>query len=413
MTQKLSVKQLTVNGKKVLIRVDFNVPMDSNSNITDDTRIKASLPTIKYVLNNDGSVILMSHLGRPKGKFDSALSLAPCAKQLSKLLNREVIMAPDCIGPNVEQLAKDLKPGQILMLENLRFHTAEEKPETDPSFATSLAGLGECYVNDAFGTAHRAHASVVDVPKRFPGKAAAGLLMEKEIRYLGEKLLNPKRPFCAILGGAKVSSKLGLIKALLKKVDALLIGGGMAYTFLKAQGFNIGNSIYEEELIPEARDILRTVQEKQLKFLLPNDIVAAEEFNNDSETRLAKVEKGVPHGFQGMDIGPETIENFKDALREASTVLWNGPLGVFEFPKFAQGTFAIARNLANLPATTIVAGGDSIAAITAANLADKFSHLSTGGGATLEYIEYGTLPGIEALTDAPPQPVKRKVKIAD
>lgn len=399
MHEKLSLKDLDVKGKKVLMRVDFNVPLDKGS-ITDDTRIKASLPSINYVLDHGGSVILMSHLGRPKGKKNPEFSLAPCAKRLSELLHRNVIMAPDCIGPETEKLAQNLKSGEVLLLENLRFHEAEEHPEKDSSFAKKLAKLGDLYVNDAFGTAHRAHSSTVEITKYFPGKSAMGFLLEKEIRYLGQALLNPKRPFYAIIGGAKISTKIGVLKSLTQIVDALFIGGGMAYTFLKAQNIPIGDSIHEDEFLPQALEILKICHEKGIKFFLPEDYVVANQYSSDAKTQIVPKEQGIPPGYQGMDIGPKTIALFTKEIPNAKTILWNGPLGVFEFDQFAKGTESIAKALASSSATTIVGGGDSIAALNKLGLADKMSHLSTGGGASLEFIEFGTLPGIEALSSA-------------
>ncbi len=399
MKQKLSLKDLDLFGKKVLMRVDFNVPLDKNGNITDDMRIRASLPSINYVLDHGGAAILMSHLGRPKEKRTPEFSLAPCAKRLSELLGKEVIMASDCIGPEVEQLAKILKPGQVLMLENLRFHRGEEHPEDDPSFAKKLAGLGDLYVNDAFGTAHRAHASTAEIAKYFPHQAAAGFLLEKEIQFLGDTLLQPKRPFYAIIGGAKISTKLGVLKTLMKKADALLIGGGMAYTFFKAQGFEIGDSIHEDDLLKQAQEILEESRRSHFNLLLPEDTVAADKLAKDAQVQVVDATTGIPTGFQGVDIGPKTIKRYTHLLQDAATVLWNGPLGVFEIEPFAKGTIAIAEVLAGLSATTIVGGGDSIAAVESAGVAGRITHLSTGGGAALEYIEYGTLPGIEALSD--------------
>lgn len=399
MAQKLSITDLNVRNKKVLMRVDFNVPLDNSQNITDDTRIQASLPSIRHILNNGGSVILMSHLGRPNGEIVPELSLKPCAARLSILLDHPIIMAPDCVGPDAQRLANHLKPGQVLLLENLRFHKGEEKPEKDPSFAQNLASLGELYINDAFGTAHRAHSSTATIAKYFSGKAAAGLLLQKEIEFIGNTLDNPKRPFQAIIGGAKISSKLGVIKSLLKKVDTLLIGGGMSFTFFKALGYTIGNSIHEDEMLAEAKSILDSVKGQDYRFVLPIDIVIANAIKDDAETRIIDPKKGIPEGFEGVDIGPETVKLFSSHLQKAGTVIWNGPLGVFEIPKFAAGTRAIATTIANIRATTIVGGGDSIAALQQMGMADKVSHLSTGGGATLEYIEYGQLPGIEALSD--------------
>lgn len=399
MATKLSLKDLSLKGKKVLVRVDFNVPLDKKGEITDDTRIRASLPSIQYILEKGGSVILMSHLGRPKNKKTPEFSLAPCAKHLSQLLGKPVIMAKDCIGKEVKELVEELQPGQIILLENLRFHEGEENPDKDPQFAKELASLGDLYVNDAFGTAHREHASTAVIAKYFPDKAAAGFLIEKELSFLGKALLNPKRPFYALIGGAKISSKIGILKSLLGKADALLIGGGMAYTFFKAQGLPIGQSIHEDEFLQEAKEILAVAKSKNIKILLPVDQVIADKVAGDAATRIIASANGIPEGMQGVDIGPKTIELFARELGQAATILWNGPLGVFEIPAFATGTQEIAKVVAGLKATTIVGGGDSIAALQAAGLADKVSHVSTGGGATLEFIEYGTLPGIEALTN--------------
>lgn len=379
------------------MRVDFNVPQNSNGEITDDTRIKAALPSINYVLDHGGSLILMSHLGRPKSKPSPEFSLAPIAKRLSELLKREVIMAPDCMGEKAEKLVKNLKPGQVLLLENLRFYPFEEKPEQDPNFAKTLASYGDLYVNDAFGTAHRAHSSTATVAKYFTGKAAAGFLMQKEIDFLGDALLNPKHPFIALIGGAKISSKLGVIQSLIKKVDALLIGGGMAYTFLKAQGKKIGNSIHEDASLDDARNILKECQNAGVKLLLPVDFVIAQKIENNVQTQIVTADQGIPDGYEGADIGPKTVELFNNELKKAQTILWNGPLGVFEIPTFAKGTNAIAKFLSGLKSVRIVGGGDSVSAIQNAGLGEKFTHLSTGGGASLEYIEFGTLPGIEAL----------------
>lgn len=397
--QKLSLKDLFIPGKKALVRVDFNVPQDKNGMITDDTRIRASLPTIQYILDHDGIPVLMSHLGRPKEKPTPELSLLPCANRLSELLGRPVKMAPDCIGPEVEKMVSGLKKGEVLLLENLRFHKGEERPDEDPDFARQLAKLGDLYVNDAFGTAHRAHASTAKIAEYFPDAAGAGFLLEKEIRFLGEALLNPKRPFYAILGGAKISTKIGVIKSLLKKVDGLFIGGGMAYTFYKAQGLSIGNSLHEDDQINEAKEILALTSKGKVKFFLPLDTLIADKMSNEANTEIVEASKGIPDGWQGVDIGPKTIDLFSKELKNAATILWNGPLGVFEIPKFSKGTLEIAHILSDMPATTIVGGGDSIAALQKAEVADKISHVSTGGGASLEYIEFGTLPGIEALSN--------------
>jgi phosphoglycerate kinase len=400
MENKLSLKELDLKGKKVLMRVDFNVPLKEGK-ITDDTRIAAALPSISYILKQGGSLILMSHLGRPDGQKYEKYSLAPCAKRLSEMLQREVIMAPDCIGPEVQALVKRLQPGQLVLLENLRFYPGEEKPEKDPSFAKQLAELGDLYVNDAFGTAHRVHASTVTIAQYFPGKAAAGFLMEKEIEALGPALLKPERPFYAIIGGAKISSKLGVLKSLVAKVDGLFIGGGMAYTFMKAQGLPIGNSIHEDDYLQAAKELIELCAQKKIKLFLPIDIVVADRYSNEAKTQLVMLEKGIPEGFEGVDIGPKTIAAFSQELKDGKTVFWNGPLGVFEFPNFAKGTVAIAQVLANLSgAKTIIGGGDSVAAINQAGLEEKMTHISTGGGASMEYIEFGTLPGIDALTQA-------------
>lgn len=396
--QKLTLSNSDVTRKKILMRVDFNVPLSKNGEITDDTRIQASLPSIQYVLDHGGALILMSHLGRPKGKVAPEFSLAPCAKRLSELLKKDVLMAPDCIGSKVEELVNQLKPGQVLLLENLRFHLGEEYPEKEPTFVQALAKLGDIYVNDAFGTAHRSHASTALIAKYFPGQAAAGFLMEKEIRFLGSTLINPKRPFYALIGGAKISSKIGVVKALIDKVDGLLIGGAMAYTFYKAQGISIGNSLHEDDYLKSAEEVISLCQKKGIKFQLPLDNVIVESIDDTSKMQVIESEQGIPNGFQGVDIGPKTIQVFTSLLEEASTIFWNGPLGIFETNRFAVGTTAIAQAIGNTKAITIVGGGDSIAALQRAGIAAKMTHLSTGGGASLEFIEYGTLPGIEALT---------------
>lgn len=408
MSSKLSLKDLQLNGKKVLMRVDFNVPMDKQGNITDDTRISTSLPSIRYVLENGGALILMSHLGRPKDKRVPELSLAPIAKHLSILLKKPVLMAPDCVGKDVESMAANLKPGQVMLLENLRFHRGEEHPDEDPEFVRSLAKLGDVYVNDAFGTAHREHASTATIAKFFPDAAAAGFLLEKEIDFLGNALRDPKRPFYAIIGGAKISTKIGVIQALLKKVDALLIGGGMAYTFFKAQGIEIGDSIHEDDLLDKAKEILNISKTSKAKLLLPKDNVIADALKEGAKQQIVEIKNGIPKGFQGVDIGPKTIQEYITLLQDAGTVLWNGPLGVFEVKSFAKGTNAVAKALGKTNATTIVGGGDSVAALQEAGLAKKISHISTGGGASLEYIEFGTLPGIEALTNAGGRVVSKK-----
>ena len=386
---KLTLKELTLKGKRVLMRVDFNIPIEKGS-IADDSRIRASLPSIQYILRQGARLILMSHLGRPKGK-DAALSLAPCAKRLSELLGIHVQMASDCVGPEVEKEVTRLKPGQVLLLENLRFHTGEEAPEKDPTFAQALAKLGDCYVNDAFGAAHRAHASTVTVPRSFPNQAAMGFLMQKEIEELSPLLHDPPKPFYAILGGAKISTKIGVIRKLIERVDRLFVGGAMAFPFLKAEGISIGDSLCEgSETIPH---LLKE------KIQLPLDLIIADAFSNGAHQKTVQVQSGIPKGWQGMDIGPETVRQWSKELGKAATVFWNGPLGVFEMPNFAKGTKGIAETLAHSKAKTIVGGGDSVAAIQQLGLADEFDHLSTGGGASLEFLEFGHLPGIEALSN--------------
>ncbi len=391
--KKSSVRDLPLEGKRVLLRVDFNVPMDPEGRITDDTRIRASLPTIEYILSHGASIVLMSHLGRPKKK-DPHLSLAPCAKRLSALLKRPVMMAPDSVGPLVEKKVEAMEKGDLIMLENLRFYEGEENPEKDPSFVSALSRLGDVYVNDAFGTAHRAHASTCVIAKYFPGKSAAGFLMEKEIEQLSYLLENPERPFYAILGGSKVSTKVGVIKHLLDRLDALFLGGAMAFTFLKAQGIEIGASLFEEEEIKIAREILA----KKQKIFLPIDFVIADQINETAIKKVALASEGIPAGWIGVDIGPQTVKSWSKELMNAKTVFWNGPLGVFEVAPFAKGTHEIALALSHSSAKVTVGGGDSVAAIHQMGLEKKFAHLSTGGGASLEFLEFGHLPGIDALS---------------
>jgi phosphoglycerate kinase len=389
---KLTIDKLDVKGKRVLVRVDFNVPQDENGNITDDTRIRATLPTIEYILKNGGSAILMSHLGRPKSSPDPKLSLAPVAKRLSQLLGRDVLMLPDCVGPVVEQACHAAQPGTVILLENLRFHPEEEAG--DPAFAKKLAALGDLYVNDAFGTAHRAHASTAIIAQ-FCSQAAAGFLMAKEIDFLGKAASNPERPYAVVLGGAKVSSKLKLIENLLPKADRIIIGGGMAYTFLAAQGHSMGQSLVETDLIPTAKDILE--KDSAGKIILRVDHICADRFAADAApVPVATVD--IPANLMGMDIGPTTIELFSKHLNDARMVFWNGPMGVFEFPAFAAGTRAIGEVIAKAP-VSIVGGGDTISAVNQLGLADRYTHVSTGGGASLEFVEGMELPGIKALTD--------------
>ncbi len=392
---KKTVKDIDLKDKKVLVRCDFNVPMDENRNITDNRRIVAALPTIKYLLEQNCKIVLCSHLGRPKGEFKPEFSLAPVAKELSKQLKTDVVMAKDVIGEDATKKANKLKNGEILLLENLRFH--REETDNDPEFAKKLAEFGEVFVNDAFGTAHRAHASTEGVTKYLP--AVSGFLIEKELTFLGNALENPKRPYVAILGGAKVSDKIGVIDSLLEKVDTLMIGGAMAYTFFKAQGYSVGDSLCEEDKCDLALELMAKAKEKGVKMVLPIDTKIGKEYKPDTESKTVAW-TDIPDGWQGFDIGEKTIEMFRKELNGAKTIVWNGPLGLFEFDQFAVGTDAIAHKLANLnDAITIVGGGDSAAAVEKAGLADKISHVSTGGGASLEFLEGKKLPGIEALLD--------------
>lgn len=387
---KKTVKDIDVKGKRVLVRVDFNVPL-ARREVADDTRIRAALPTIRYLLNQGAAVILISHLGRPKGQVREDLRMDPVARRLSELLGQEVVKVDDSIGPEVEAAAARLNSGQVLLLENLRFH--KEERENDPTFAAKLAALAELYVNDAFGAAHRAHASVSGVPAHLP--AVAGFLMEKELNFLGVALERPEHPFVAILGGAKISDKIGVVENLLSKVDALLIGGGLANTFLKAQRYEVGESLVEEESLPLAREI---VSKAGKRLVLPEDVVVADAFEAQARAKTVSVDE-VAAGWRILDIGPKTVELFGERLASAKTVVWNGPMGVFEFPRFAQGTVAIAQKLAQIEAMTIIGGGDTAAAVRQAGLADKMSYISTGGGASLEFLEGTALPGVAALED--------------
>ena len=394
---KKTIRDTDLAEKRVLVRVDFNVPLDVKQQITDDTRIRAALPTIRYLLDQGTAVILMSHLGRPDGKVVDTLSLAPVARHLRELLGRSVEMATDCVGPAVEAQAKALQPGQVLMLENLRFHNEEEK--NDPDFARQLAALGEVYVNDAFGTAHRAHASTEGVTHYLPG--VAGFLMEKEINFLGSALEHPQRPFAAIIGGAKVSDKIAVLERLISMVDILLIGGGMANTFLKAEGYEIGDSLIEEGKLDVANELIVKAYQEGLEFLLPTDVVVADRFAADATHKVVSYDN-VPRGWRILDIGPITIDAFREALAGAQTIVWNGTLGVAEMPAFAKGTNAIIEILVERTragATTIIGGGDSAAAVEEAGAAEKMTHVSTGGGASLEFLEGRALPGIAALQD--------------
>jgi len=392
----LTIDDVVLGGKKVLIRVDFNVPMTADLKVADDTRIVESLPTIRKVLDGGASAILMSHLGRPKGKPTVEFSLAPVAEHLGKLLSKPVKFAPDCLGAETEKMVQSLKPGECLLLENLRFYGQEEKNDLD--FAKKLASYGEVYVNDAFGTAHRAHASTEGVT-RFLKPSVAGYLMKKEIEYLGAAVSEPRRPYVAILGGAKISGKIDVIENLLPKVDVLVIGGGMAFTFFQAQGYEIGDSLVEQDKVALARKILEDSKAKRMRLILPVDCVIADKLDNNAQRKVVPVTK-IPAGWRGLDIGPETVKIINMEVRRAKTVVWNGPMGVFEMPNFANGTLEVARVLADATAagaTTIVGGGDSAAAIAAAGFEKKVSHVSTGGGASLEFLEGKTLPGLAAL----------------
>jgi phosphoglycerate kinase len=400
---KLSIRDLPLNGHRVFMRVDFNVPLDDGGRVMDDTRIRETLPTVEYALRHGARLILGSHLGRPKGKPNPKMSLKPVAERLRMLLDKELArgenvgFCPDCVGVEAEEMAGKLEKGQTLLLENLRFHAEEEK--NDEKFAKQLANLADYYVNDAFGTAHRAHASTVGMT-RFIQKSAAGLLMEKELDYLGRALHNPERPFVAILGGAKVSDKIPVLQNLINKVDVLIIGGGMAYTFLKAQGQQVGKSLVEEDKLQLAKELLGQAKSRNIKFLLPIDHVAAAKPEANAVVKKIGEGEPIPDNLMGLDIGPKTIDLFSEEISKARTMVWNGPMGVFEVSPFSRGTFKVAEAVAeNAGATSIVGGGDSVSAVKSAGVADRVSHISTGGGASLEFLEGKKLPGVEALTD--------------
>ena len=396
---KKTIDQIELNGKRVLVRVDFNVPLNEALQVTDDKRIVESLPTIKKIIADGGKAILMSHLGRPKGQVNPKYSLKPAAARLAELLGTEVIMAPDCIGEEVKKMSLELKPGQVMLLENLRFYAEEEK--NNPEFAQKLAELGDVYVNDAFGSAHRAHASTEGIVK-FLQPAVAGYLMKKELDYLGSALSEPKKPYCAILGGAKISGKIDVINNLVGKVDTLIIGGGMAYTFFKAMGREIGTSLLEAEKVELAKELLEKFTASGKQVLLPVDTVVVSEFSNESPASIVKSDE-IPADKMGVDIGPETVALFSEAVKKSATVVWNGPMGVFEMPNFAIGTNAIAQALVDATANgsvTVIGGGDSAAAISQAGLEKQVTHVSTGGGASLEFLEGKVLPGVDVLNNA-------------
>ncbi|WP_416197554.1 MAG: Phosphoglycerate kinase [Sporanaerobacter sp.] len=396
MLNKRTIEDLQFEGKRALVRCDFNVPMDENGNITDDRRITSALPTINYLLDHGAKVILMSHLGRPKGQPNPKYSLEPVAKRLSELLGKEVVFADDekVVSENVKKIVDNMKPGDVVLLQNTRYRSEEEK--NGEEFAKELASLGDLYVNDAFGTSHRAHASNVGVSSFLP--SSVGFLVKKEIEVMGKALENPERPFVAILGGAKVSDKIGVIENLIEKVDTILIGGGMAYTFLKAKGYNVGKSLLEEDKIDLAKSLMEKAKKKNVKLLLPIDTVVAKEFKNDTEYKTVNVDS-IPEDMMGLDIGEKTVKLFSEEIKNAKTVVWNGPMGVFEMENFKVGTDEIARAMAETSAVTIVGGGDSASAVEKAGFEDKMTHISTGGGASLEFLEGKVLPGIAAISE--------------
>lgn len=392
--KKRTIRDVDVAGRRVLVRVDFNVPLDEQGRVTDDRRIRESLPTVRYLLDRGASVVLMSHLGRPGGRVVESLRMVPVGERLAQLLARPVQVLPDCVGPEVEAAVARMQPGDVALLENLRFHPEEEA--NDPDFAARLARLADLYVNDAFGTAHRAHASTVGVARYLP--AVAGLLMEKEIRYLSRLLENPDHPFVAVLGGKKVSDKIGVLSNLLERVDAVLVGGGMAYTFLKASGHRVGRSVVEEDKLELARDLMARARARGVELVLPEDVVAAEGPSADAPRRVVPADE-IPEGWMGLDIGPATARRFAQVVEGARLVVWNGPMGVFELEPFAEGTRRVAEAVARCRGTTVVGGGDTAAAVDQFGLLEHFDHVSTGGGATLEFLEGRELPGIQVLQD--------------
>lgn len=391
---KKTIEDIDVKGKRVFVRCDFNVPLDENGNITNDNRIKGALKTIKYLKDHDAKIILASHLGRPKGEVNPKYSLAPVAKRLSELLDCEVKMAKDVIGDDAKRLASELKDGDVMILENVRFHKEETK--NDPAFSKELASMADIFVNDAFGTAHRAHCSTTGIASYIP--AVCGYLIQKEIEIMGKALSNPERPFVAILGGAKVSDKIGVINNLIEKVDSIIIGGGMAYTFIGAKGGKIGKSLFEADKVELAKELMAKAEAKGVKLYLPVDTLCGKDFSNDTETKIVET-MNIPDDMEGMDIGPKSREVFAEVVKNAKTVVWNGPMGVFEFPTFAEGTLSVATAMAESGAITIIGGGDSAAAVTKLGFGDKMTHISTGGGASLEFLEGIELPGIAALND--------------
>lgn len=392
----MTLHDIVLKGKRVLVRADLNVPLNEKGEITDDYRIKASLPTIKFILDHGGSVILMSHLGRPDGKRMPELSLAPVAKRLSELLDKEIAFAPDCVGDSVEKMVSKLQPGQIVLLENLRFHKGEENPEEEPGFVEKLSRIGDVYINDAFATAHRKHASTYYIAEKYTTKAC-GFLIEKEVLILSNLLTQAKSPFYAVIGGKKIASKIGVLESLLHKVDGILIGGGMAFTFFKALGINIGNSLYDDDHLETAKQIMKRAKSRGIDFRLPLDVVITENLTTEAETKVVPIAEGIPPGYIGADIGPATIAEWRDVLAEAGTIFWNGPVGVCELAPFKAGTKALGEIMAKSSAITIVGGGDSAAAIYEMGISQKITRISTGGGATLEFIEFGTLPALEVL----------------